>query len=67
MGRHRRKETGVKRLPWIRRICLKCNRAFWARGRFNRLCELCKELNRQLADGDYTSPGDLIRDFRDKR
>ncbi len=32
----------------IKRICLKCDREFLARGRFNRICRQCQQLNREI-------------------
>jgi len=29
----------------IRRVCLKCDRSFWASGKFNRICPACAEKN----------------------
>jgi hypothetical protein len=48
------KKPSVRRLPRIRRTCLKCDEEFWARGRLNRICGRCTESNRQLADANYT-------------
>lgn len=35
------------------RRCLKCDRSFLSRHRFNRLCEICAKQNASVNFGDY--------------
>lgn len=37
----------------IKRTCLKCDRDFLATGRFNRICPLCPESNREINLGRF--------------
>lgn len=40
----------------IERICLKCDRAFMAEGRFNRICPLCTKGNSDVLDPEMYGP-----------
>jgi hypothetical protein len=39
-------QRGVLKIP---RVCLKCDRAFMAAGKYNRLCPKCQEANLRLS------------------
>lgn len=48
----------MQKEPHMKRICLKCDRKFVARGRFNRICSVCTKWNNTILSGkEY---GDLI-------
>ena len=44
------------KLKKTRRRCLKCNRVFWSRGSWNRLCNRCNLDNRQVRECRSSAP-----------
>ena len=39
----------------IERLCLKCDRPFTAKGKYNRICKRCTEINNAIVRGAMTS------------
>jgi hypothetical protein len=53
--KRRYKKPGSPPQERIRRECLKCGRPFTAKGRFNRVCPKCADINRHINDSWYTA------------
>ena len=50
---HEGKGRGRARQKKIwRKHCLRCNKGFWARGKYNRICSTCKNVVRTGRTGD---------------